>query len=169
MCHSLRVQAREKCLFPFYNLSFVYFFCYERFVRLSKDDMASQVKSAEICIELTEILLSYGESLWVVPKYLVSQLRSLNQTRQERKENNKPVRKKNDRSMDRCIEFSSRRFFFFFDSFQKLLFGKARHKIVSRVRDVQDGVIIVEASQFGMKHFPICITETTTARDVIFK
>ncbi|EEB18162.1 conserved hypothetical protein [Pediculus humanus corporis] len=112
-----------------------------RFVRLSKDDMASQVKSAEICIELTEILLSYGESLWVVPKYLVSQLRSLNQTRQERKENNKP----------------------------KLLFGKARHKIVSRVRDVQDGVIIVEASQFGMKHFPICITETTTARDVIFK
>ncbi|KAK6619487.1 hypothetical protein RUM43_012244 [Polyplax serrata] len=111
-----------------------------RFVRLSKDDMASQVKSAEICIELTEVLLTYGESLWLVPKYLVGQLRSLHQTRQERKENNKPK-----------------------------LFGKNRNKITNRVRDVQDGVIIVEASQFGMKHFPICITEATTAREVILK
>ncbi|KAL0268879.1 UNVERIFIED_CONTAM: hypothetical protein PYX00_010672 [Menopon gallinae] len=111
-----------------------------RFIRLSKDDMESQVKSAETCIQLTESLLTYGESLWIVPRYLISQLRCLNQSRHDRKENSKPK-----------------------------LFGKSRSKIVSRDQDANDGIIIVEAMQFGLKQFPVLITDKTKAGEVVLK
>lgn len=102
--------------------------------------MASQVQSAETCIQLTETLLRCGETLWIVPRHLVSQLRMLNQSRHDRKENSKPK-----------------------------LFGKSRHKATSREYETHDGVIIVEAMQFGLKHFPIRVTDQTTAKDVILK
>jgi len=48
--------------------------------------MDSQIRLAENCIELTEQIIRAGESLWIVPKKLMRQLRARNQ-----KENNRPV------------------------------------------------------------------------------
>ncbi|PNF26598.1 Rho GTPase-activating protein conundrum [Cryptotermes secundus] len=116
-----------------------------------KGNLRAQVEMAEICCQLTEQMLEFGEKLCIVPESLVRQIRRANEEEHYRrgtKENSKPMKR-----------LLGRR-------------GAAREPITRKINnevDFQDGIVRVNAPQFQLVDVPVRLSENTTAGDVVLR
>lgn len=107
--------------------------------------LKAQIGFAAVCCRLTEMLLQCGDSLFLVPPVLLSQLRHLYEEQRYKLKENKPI---------------------------KRFLGKRGRNIMRKIDnevDFQDGVIRVTAPMFLLAEVPVTLTPTTTAGDVILR
>lgn len=113
-------------------------------------DLTSEINMAAVTCKITKIMIKYQDVIWTVPTFLVQQIRELNESNMYRRRNSKDTTKH-----------------------VKKILGKSKkmeiHRKINNEVDFQDGVIRLQALQFGIQSMPIKLEDKTTAKDVVFK
>uniref|UniRef100_T1JKW0 Rho-GAP domain-containing protein n=1 Tax=Strigamia maritima TaxID=126957 RepID=T1JKW0_STRMM len=116
----------------------------------SERDLAFEINLAAVTCRITKMLIKYKDILMTVPNFLVQQIRRQNEQamyrRRGSKENWKHGKKYNGKmkKTDICRQ-------------------------INNEVDFQDGIIRINALQFGKYNEPIKLTESTTGRDVVLQ
>lgn len=113
-------------------------------------DLTAEINMAATTCKITKMMIKYQDILWTVPTFLVQQIRELNESNTYRRRNSKETGKHMKKILGKCKKMEI-------------------HRKINNEVDFQDGVIRLQALQFGIQSMPIKLEDKTTAKDVVFK
>lgn len=110
-------------------------------------DLTVEINLAAATCKTTKMMIKYRDILWTVPSFLIQQIRLQNETamyRKATKDNGKHVKNKKSKKAE--------------------IYRKINNEV-----DYQEGIIRVQAPQFGKSNVAVKLYESTTAQDVVYK